>query len=80
MADFYIAGTPIPTPVKNTDTGLVENGYRFTVVDSNTGTRAVLEVPQSQYNTDNVATLAHYYLGLQNDVRAAFQPPSPASG
>ena len=69
---FYIAGTPQPTPVKNADTGLVENGYRLTVVDTETGARAVLEIPQSQYNPTNVETLANYYLGLQNDVLAKF--------
>lgn len=80
MASFYVAGIPIPTPVKNTDTGLVENGYRLTVIDSTSGAKAVIEVPQSQYNAGNVEALANYYLGLQNDVLSQFARPAPQSG
>lgn len=75
---FQILGIPQPTPVKNTDTGLIEDGYRFTVQDTSTGAKAVLEVPQSQFNTDTVQALADFYLGKQNEALAAFRPKPAA--
>ena len=69
---FVVIGTPQPLPVKNADTGLVENGYRVMVQDTATGAKAVLEIPQSQFNTKTVQALADYYLGQQNDVLAQF--------
>lgn len=69
---FRIVGTPQPLPVRNPDTGLVEDGFRLIVQDTTTGAKATLQVPQSQFNESTIENLANFYLGQQNAVLAKF--------
>ena len=74
---FYVAGLPIPTPVRDPDTGNIVDGYRLTVVSNQTGARAVIEIPETAYSADNVQKPAEYKLGIHDSVLSKFAAPQP---
>lgn len=76
-ATFYVAGLPIPTPVRDPDTGNIVDGYRINVVSNATGARAIIEIPETAYSADNVKKLAEYKLGIHDSVLSSFAPPTP---
>ena len=80
MADFHLAGIPQATPVRDSNTGLVVDGYRLTVVSNDTGAAAVLEIPKDRYTVEHVTELAERALHHADGVVKAFgtRPPETA--
>lgn len=79
MVRFKLVGLPEPTPVRNPNNNLVEDGYRLNVESLETGARAVLEIPKSLYSPEYVQRQADDHLGRQDAVVKAFGEPTPSS-
>lgn len=78
MVTWHLAGPPMAQSVRDEDTGLVVDGYRFTAVSDETGNKAQIELPKSRFSPETVNAAAQAQLGVLDATTALYGTKPPA--